>query len=120
MGSNSAITSPRATVAPLGTRRVSVILNVGPVTCGTKTRVERTASSVPPQRIERDVGNDWVAGGDAGEVVREVPEGGFDPEQDARTAAHRTANAGRMQSPSATIDQVVSLDAKNRDSGCDG
>jgi hypothetical protein len=36
-----------ATVAPLGTIRVSVILNVVPVTCGTLTRVDRTASRRP-------------------------------------------------------------------------
>ena len=85
-----------ATVAPLGTIRVSVILNVGPVTCGTLTRVDRTASRRPVHRTVRDRAVLPDAAG-AGELAAgSLPAGTSDPEQAARTAAHTTAAATRM------------------------
>jgi hypothetical protein len=75
---------------------VSVILNVGPVTCGTVTRVERTASSKPVHRTVRDLTVLADAAGADELVAGSLPAGTFDPQQAATTAAHTTTAATRM------------------------
>jgi hypothetical protein len=75
---------------------VSVILNVGPVTCGTLTRVDRTASRRPVQRTVRDLAALPDGAGTAELVAGSLPAGALAPEQAARRAAHTTAAAARM------------------------
>jgi len=78
---------------------VSVILKVGPVTWGTVTRVDRTASSRPVHRTVRAgaVPVDLVAAGDEA-FSGPLAAGVFDPEQPVRTALQRTATATRIVS----------------------
>src|SRR5688500_6131941 len=84
----------------MGTSRVSVIRNVGPVTCGTVTRGERTAARMPVHRMVRDraVPSD-EAGADAEADVavgRPSGAGAVALEQAARMAPQRIPRAARM------------------------
>src|SRR5262245_43130364 len=106
------MTSPFATVAPLRTILVSVILNVGPVTCGTATRVERTASSVPVQRMVCDRARPGSAAAAWVGVARVSTAGARGPEQ-AATAPHRTATPQRATTRARML--VAILDAVSRD-----
>src|SRR5262245_38904416 len=83
--------------------RVSVILNVWPVTCGTVTRVERTASSRPVHRTVcgRAAPLAVAAGGGVGAGAS---TGTFDPEQSARMALQRIATATRIQASLSVVD----------------
>src|SRR5262245_13130533 len=110
------MTSPFVTVAPLRTIFVSVILNVGPVTCGTATRVDRTASSVPVQRMVCDrVGRPGSAAAAEGGVACVSTAGARGPEQ-AATAPLRTATPQRATTRARML--VAILDSVSRDLGC--
>jgi hypothetical protein len=111
------MTSPFATVEPLRTMRVSVILNVGPVTCGTETRVDRTASSVPVHLMVCDraplLPESGVARGDG--VARVSTAGALELEQ-AATVIPQTATPQRATHGTRML--VAILDSLLRDLGC--